>query len=67
MMLVCELLDLPKTTKYIKVFKVGKKGLVVWTDVFADGDRKRIRISRFEGHYAKFRYVKPSTEISLVW
>lgn len=68
-MKVCELLDLPKT-KFSKGFKLGKKGRVVWTDVHADGDRKRIRVSRIETKgqdypQAYIRYVKPSVDIEL--
>ena len=69
-MQACELLDLPKT-KYINGFKVGKKGRVIWTDVYADGDRKRIRLTRIEpmGKYSHpqvfIRYVKPSTEVEV--
>ena len=68
-MQVFELLELPKT-KYSKGFKIGKKGRVVWTDVFVSpGDKKRIRLSRISmtGSVpeAFVRYVKPSTEIEI--
>ena len=63
-MQACELLDLPKT-KYMKGFKVGKKGWVVWNDVYADGDRKRIRLSRVDCGLVKHRYVKPNMEVKI--
>jgi hypothetical protein len=64
-MRVHELLDMPKLA-YKKGFKVGKRGLTVWTDVHVNGDRKRIRISRTFGTQAFTQYVKPHTEVEIV-
>jgi len=59
-MKVHELLTLPKLA-YKNGFKL-KKGRIVWSDVHVNGDRKRIRISKFD----RIRYIKPHTEVEVI-